>query len=687
MPTFRLPVSRVAPALYTVAAGLGLTAIVFSGVRYLEHDRAEREFRHGAMLRIETVKEEMLVAVDLVKTMNQFFQSRAAPDRQQFRSFAAAMLAMNPHIRALSFQRMLRHADRTPYEAALRKTYPDFAIGQWIDGKRSTQGPMPNYRVVDYLEPMQGNQAAFGLDVSLNLGQADAMQRARDTGLASASALLLLPQEPESQRSFLLMMPVYRQGALPQDVQSRRRAVLGYTTASIRSGTLVETALRERKLGLDAKMGLDLFAADSADERALAFHAGNGQAMDSADSFWPPWLFYDRPRGVSQTFNVAGKSWHLAVSGQARWFALDHLGSPIVLMAGLIATLGGAGYRQALGQRLARRRKLGRERAARLRAASALLAQGIGPDLQEAQARRLRERANGAIDHAVMITGAQESGYLIEQVDAAFERITGYSAPEVLGRNCSFLWGDDRDQPDLDEIRAAPHRQRTARLTLRLYRKDGTLFLCGVHLLPVKQAPGRAAHFVAALYDLSAIAHYLKELQAQASRDAVTGLPNQCLLQDRLTQAIAYVHRYSDPLWVVEIDFTGGADASQAHGAQGDTMMWRKVGAHLQSAVRVSDTVARLAGGEFVLLLAGRRDETLSQQAVLRLLASLKQPLTVADCEIRLGCSAGVAIYPHDGDDSETLMANACTAMRQARTAGDALRFYSLQPAPALPAA
>ncbi len=119
----------------------------------------------------------MLRAVDALKTLNHFFRSLGAVDREQFHTFATAMLETNPSIRSFSFQRLLTQAERPAYEAAMRKHYPDFSIGKWVDGKRIPVGPMRSYRVVDYLEPMQGNGVAFGLDASSIPKQFDAMQR------------------------------------------------------------------------------------------------------------------------------------------------------------------------------------------------------------------------------------------------------------------------------------------------------------------------------------------------------------------------------------------------------------------------------------------------------------------------------------------------------------------------------
>ena len=102
------------------------------------------------------------------------------------------------------------------------------------------------------------------------------------------------------------------------------------------------------------------------------------------------------------------------------------------------------------------------------------LAQQVRALAQTARALQLRERAIEASANAMIITSAIAPHYLIEYVNPAFERITGYSADEVIGRNCKFVQGDDQDQAGLDELRAALREQREGNVVLRNYRKDAS---------------------------------------------------------------------------------------------------------------------------------------------------------------------------------------------------------------------
>ena len=287
-------------------------------------------------------------------------------------------------------------------------------------------------------------------------------------------------------------------------------------------------------------------------------------------------------------------------------------------------------------------------------------------------ALHLRQRAIEASTNAIMITSASAPDYPVEYVNPAFERITGYAASEVIGRSCSLLQGDDRDQPGLAEIRAALRDKREGNAILRNYRKDGTLFWNDLYLAPVKDEDGEVRHFVAAQYDISTMKRYESELEHQANHDTLTGLANRTLLHELLCQAIACASRNNRPIWLVFIDLDRFKVVNDTLGHKAGDVLLKTISERLQSAVRNTDTVARLGGDEFVLILTERSEIAmpLKTEAVQRILNAVAQPLTIEGCEFLPTCSVGVAVYPNDGADPETLMSHADIAMYRAKEMG-----------------
>ena len=281
----------------------------------------------------------------------------------------------------------------------------------------------------------------------------------------------------------------------------------------------------------------------------------------------------------------------------------------------------------------------------------------------------LRQRAIEASTNAMMITSASAPEYAIEYVNPAFERITGYSAAEVIGRSPHLLHRSDSEQCGIDEIRTAVREQREGNAVLRNYRKDGTLFWNDLHIAPVRDEDGVVRHFVASQYDITEMKRYEAELQHLANHDTLTGLPNRALLRDRLRQAIAYSARTGHALWLVFVDLDRFKVVNDSLGHKAGDDMLREIAERLQSAVRQTDTVARLGGDEFVLVLQQRPDcvAALEGAIVQRIMDAVAQPLSVGGHEFFPSCSMGVAAYPADGGDAETLMTHADIAMYRAK--------------------
>jgi diguanylate cyclase (GGDEF)-like protein/PAS domain S-box-containing protein len=291
------------------------------------------------------------------------------------------------------------------------------------------------------------------------------------------------------------------------------------------------------------------------------------------------------------------------------------------------------------------------------------------------QALNLRDRAIESSINAIVITDHARADHPIEYVNPAFTRITGYAAAEVLGRNWTFLLGDDMDQPALESISAALRENREGRALLRNYRKDGSLFWNDLHLAPVQGDSGAVTHFIGILNDVSNAIRYQDELEHQANHDTLTGLPNRNLLKDRIAQAIAYAQRYQRSLAVAFIDLDNFKLVNDSLGHHAGDQLLRTVATRLLSCVRVSDTVARLGGDEFVVLLCDHPHESGAACEPLnvtlqRILDEVALPYQIGPHEFFLSCSIGYAQLPGDGNTADLLLKNADMAMYRAKDLG-----------------
>ncbi|MGK2856638.1 MAG: two-component system response regulator [Thermoanaerobaculia bacterium] len=294
------------------------------------------------------------------------------------------------------------------------------------------------------------------------------------------------------------------------------------------------------------------------------------------------------------------------------------------------------------------------------------------------EAVRLNGRAMEASANGIMITDHSQGRNPITYVNPAFERITGYSASEAIGRSPSFLMGNDLEQFGASEINEAIREQREGQAVLRNYRKDGGLFWSELSIAPVRDASGSATHFVGIINDITDRMQYEEQLERQNNQDALTGLASRNLLRDRTGQAIASAARHgrSVALLYLDVDDFKRINDSLGHGV-GDAIL-RAVAERIAGCVREQDTLARLGGDEFVVVLSDL--ETLQYVPLMsnRILRAIDRPVPVAGREFQLTASIGLSVFPQDGDDYDTLLRNADAAMYRAKQAGrNTFRFYT----------
>jgi diguanylate cyclase (GGDEF)-like protein/PAS domain S-box-containing protein len=257
----------------------------------------------------------------------------------------------------------------------------------------------------------------------------------------------------------------------------------------------------------------------------------------------------------------------------------------------------------------------------------------------------------------------------LEYVNARLCDMLGYRSHELLGRFETDLLARSVNATPGALMALLPRGHRRA--DFRLARKDGSELWASVSTGPISEADP-AAGGITLITDISHRKEAEERLRMQAFYDALTGLPNRALLEDRVLQGILGVRRTLDALALLFVDLDRFKVVNDTWGhATGDEVL-RQVAARMQQAVRESDTVARLGGDEFVIFLrsiSGREDAV---RAVERIRDTLRMPFLVHDHRVTLGASVGLAVYPVDGDDFETLLRTADEAMYEVKRAASA---------------
>jgi diguanylate cyclase (GGDEF)-like protein/PAS domain S-box-containing protein len=254
----------------------------------------------------------------------------------------------------------------------------------------------------------------------------------------------------------------------------------------------------------------------------------------------------------------------------------------------------------------------------------------------------------------------------IIDVNPAFSRITGYSRPEVLGLNPSILSSGRHSREYYQSMWTSIEKTDHWRGEIWNRRKSGEeyaelLSISRVHL----EEPGRFYH-VAAFSDITALKNHARELDRAANYDDLTGLPNRQLLEERLRSARTHADRQKRVLSICYLDLDGFKTINDQLGHGIGDLALRATAERLTRALRSGDTIARIGGDEFVLLLQSDSPEAVYS----RILANVSEPLQIGDQTVNLTASLGVTLYPEDDTDAEGLIRHADQAMYAAKEKG-----------------
>ena len=205
---------------------------------------------------------------------------------------------------------------------------------------------------------------------------------------------------------------------------------------------------------------------------------------------------------------------------------------------------------------------------------------------------------------------------------------------------------------------------------LKLRKKDGTLFTGSVSAVAVKDEKGEVKYYDGMIEDATDRKLHEQELWYMANHDVLTGLPNRMLFHDRLTMAIMHAQRKRQKLVVMLLDLDHFKDINDTLGHNVGDQLLKYVGDRLTNILRRGDTVARMGGDEFMLLLPDLVQIEDAAKIAQKFLEAIREPFKFDGYNLNITTSIGVAIYPNDGEDADGLMKNADIAMYRAKEKG-----------------
>ncbi len=288
-----------------------------------------------------------------------------------------------------------------------------------------------------------------------------------------------------------------------------------------------------------------------------------------------------------------------------------------------------------------------------------------------------RKKAERYIQAASVFTHARE-GIMITSADGtilnvnhAFTSITGYSHPEVIGKNPRLLKSGQHDKAFYLAMWHALTDKGHWYGEIRNRRKNGEVFIEALTITAVYGAGGVTEQYVALFSDVTAVREHQNQLEFMAHFDALTKLPNRLLLSDRIQQGLAHSDRRGQTLAIVYLDLDGFKAINDQHGHEVGDQLLVALADRMNQVLREADTLARIGGDEFVAILVDLTDAEASGPMLERLLTAAAQPVQLADLTLQVSASLGVTFSPQEQTlDADQLLRQADQAMYQAKLAG-----------------
>jgi diguanylate cyclase (GGDEF)-like protein/PAS domain S-box-containing protein len=292
-------------------------------------------------------------------------------------------------------------------------------------------------------------------------------------------------------------------------------------------------------------------------------------------------------------------------------------------------------------------------------------------DITQERARmdelRLASKVFETAADAIVISDGDDR---VIMVNAAFSKLTGYDATDIVGQILTESPFRPTDLADAQLRMEQQLREGFVSGEVPRFRKDGTPLSLWLSASNVRNADGTMRNYVRVFTDISLLKETQRRLEQLASFDTLTGLPNRRLLHDRLEQALLRASRNKVSTALMFVDLDGFKEVNDTLGHDVGDLLLRRVAIRLATCVRASDTIGRFGGDEFAIVLEGACLRVDCERVSKRIVAALAAPFDLDGHHVSAAASVGIAIYPSDGASAAALLKNADLAMYKSKRMG-----------------
>ena len=552
----------VAVAILLMVGGMHGIVRVEEREARLNHDRLVSSIAQYARSRAHGY-------LDMLAYMKALFDSSDSVSRTEFQGFASVLLQDRRDVRALEWIPLVTASERTVLEnSAGGGDLPAFRITEFDHERQLTAAAArEQYFPIEFIEPMSGNEAAYGFDLGSFPQVRAAILRARDEGSPVATPARTLIQQPADTLGVIIYTAIYSTAVPPDTLEARRLGFRGVVAIVLHVGEFMEA--------LAARFALQDLQIQFVD----ADRDGSGRVLYRIPGYIPAHMAGSAGNGIRVP--MGGRIWELRMVPLPSLFAreLSHVDISL-LLAEVFGSLMLSAWFLSISSRQVQMETAVADRTAQLR-------------------KTLRAVENNP--SMIMIT---DGDGIVEYVNPRFVQVTGFTAHEVTGRPAvAFLPDRGVAIRDLVRIRRHVHEQGNWRGDVRALTRSGDAIWIEAHVSPLRDAMDRITHYVVNLEDVSERRKLVEQLSHQAHFDALTGLMNRLELERNLERVImaAHVDNSHHALCFLDLDQFKVVNDTCGHVA-GDELL-RQVAALLRSHVRRTDSLARFGGDEFALVM------------------------------------------------------------------------------------
>ncbi|MBN8440194.1 MAG: EAL domain-containing protein [Thauera sp.] len=625
---------RLGVALPLLVALL-LIGVTFRQVLQWDDMREKAQFARDADHMGSALSKRLEIQLDMMRALERFLAVTPAVSREQFRSFVAPWIERYPGTQSFGWSPLVQHARRADFETQVRSGgAEDFRIlDRDRNGRTFPAAEAIEYLPIVYIEPFAGNASALGLNPLSLPAAASALQRARASERPAATDALRLVQESSGQQGVVIYLGV-------RDAESNLRGII---SATLRMDDLLTAALAH-----ETPEGLEVCLADrdAADHIVRLAGTAGCEAQE--------WL----ARGLIHrtAISFAGRDWELrSRAGRAYLESLRSWAAWMTIAASLLATgMLGALLLITTGSK---------------RRIVALVDQRTTE--LEAASRRLHEQQEALAE-------AQRLARL-----GSWETVEGRNGFRATTELQRLLDRDDAQLGSLADLTlaVAPSSRSALAQTLEtLAEAPGRLVLdCELDALPRRilhfrmesqWQDGQLVSIRGTAQDVTAAREAEAQIQYLAHYDTLTGLPNRSAWQEQARRALQQAQRHGDILAVLFLDLDNFKTVNDSLGHPAGDRLLAAIAQRLSRCMRTEDLLARIGGDEFAALLPRLTHPEDAAVVAGKILRVLSEPVHIDSHDLHLSVSIGIALYPQDGEEVDTLLKHADTAMYVAKESG-----------------